>query len=104
MPIDFMNNEIKNSWSLVAFSQTFDKVKLATLKNKESGQEFKALACIKGGEVTFVGFSKKMGELTSSEIQSKKNNLQVIQCLGEDKIIRYYLSERGENSWEELSL
>lgn len=99
-----MNNEIKNSWSLVAFSKAFDEVKLANLKNKNNGQEFRALACIKEGEITFINFSKKLGELSGLDIQRRKENLQVIECLGEDKNIRYYLSERGENSWEELNL
>lgn len=99
-----LKNEIKDSWSLVAFSNMFEKVKLATLHNGENGQEFKSLACINGDKVTFVNFSKKLGELTGSEIKSQKAGLQVVKCLGDDGETRYYLSRKGEDAWEELDL
>ena len=74
---------IKDSWSLIDFVRIKGKMQVGTFNNKETGDTFKSCIFTNGdGYRTFVGFSKKLGELTPSEIVTQKDNLIVI--LNED--------------------
>lgn len=95
-----MDKGIVNSWSLVAFAKAFGKPYKGQFKNAE-GEEFSSLVFENGaGDRTFVGFSSNLGELSSSEIVTKKNSLQVVQLESGS----YKLCNQGVNSWEEISL
>lgn len=105
-----MNNNLK-SWSLVEFAKEFGK-KLkyaANCVNKETGDHFNQLAFCDdfadaNKKITFVMFAKKLGNLTAEEVKNRKNELQVIEAVSENGNTGYYLSARGENSWEDIEL
>ncbi len=98
-------NNIKNSWSLIAFARKFGpKIQIAHLSNKTTGDAFKCVAFGESENLTFVAFSRKLGELTPREIASQKDNLQVVQCQTEEGRDMYALCKKGESSWEEVDL
>lgn len=101
---------IKNSWSFMAFARMKGRAQLATLTNSETNEQFKAVAFTdetnpdsKTNKV-FVGFSRSLGELSASEISARKNDLQVVECLNEKGDTIYRLCNKGENSWEDIAL
>lgn len=95
------NNNIKNSWSLLAFAKEFGpKMQVGEFVNKETGEDFKSCIFTKGETRTFVAFSSKMGVLSPREIAAKKNELQVVQL----ESGHYSLCKQGENTWEEVDL
>lgn len=95
---------IKNSWSLVAFARIYGTPKLANFVNSDSGEAFKALAfCPKDGSSnTLVGFSSNLGELTVSEIVSRKDKLQVVQL--ENDHYKLCNKSEAEDSWITIDL
>lgn len=97
------NIGIAESFSLVEFARAFGpKVQLAgPFTNPDSGEVFHSLAFEKPtGELTFVGFSSNLGELTPAEIIAQKADLQVVTLTSGT----HKLCKRGENSWTEISL
>lgn len=92
---------ITNSWSLLDFARNFDTMKVTnTMTNSNTGEEFKSCAFVKGSNVTLVGFSSNLGELTPREIASMKHDLQVVQLESGN----YKLCKRGSDSWETVDL
>lgn len=92
---------IKNSWSLISFAKRYSKMKVAPFINKETGENFKSCAFIDSdGDVTLVGFSSNLGELTPKEIASQKDDLQVIQLESGS----YKLCRAGHDTWEDVDL
>lgn len=70
---------IKGSWSLLAFAQKHGKMKIAPFTNSETGETFRSCAFIDPeNNITLVGFSRNLGELTPAEIKAQKNDLQVV--------------------------
>ena len=70
---------IKDSWSLLAFAQKHGRMKVAPFINSETGETFKSCAFIDPeNNITLVGFSSNLGELTPKEIAEKKDDLQVV--------------------------
>lgn len=98
------NSGVKNSWSLVAFRNSFGKCQLGEFVNSDSGEKFKALVFSNGTTRTFVSFSKKLGELTPAELKSRKENLQVVENEGSRGQTVYTLCNIGENSWQDVDL
>lgn len=95
------NNNIKNSWSLIAFAKKFGpKMQVGEFVNKETGEDFKSCIFTNGETRTFVAFSSKMGVLSPKEIAAKKNELQVVQL----ESGHYSLCKQGENTWEDVDL
>lgn len=95
------NNNIKNSWPLLAFAKQFGpKMQVGEFVNKETGEDFKSCIFTNGETRTFVAFSSKMGVLSPREIAAKKNKLQVVQL----ESGHYSLCKQGENTWEEVDL
>lgn len=95
------NNNIKNSWSLLAFAKEFGpKMQVGEFVNKETGEDFKSCIFTNGETRTFVAFSSKMGPLSPREIAAKKNELQVVQL----ESGHYSLCKQGENTWEDVDL
>lgn len=111
------NNGIKNSWSLKDFFKAHGKMKIANMKNSETNEEYKCLAFQNptSGALCFVSFSSNLGELTGSEINSMKDELQVCE-LNVDadvaarraeagrQIESYSLCKIGSGSWEDVEL
>lgn len=97
-------NNIKNSWSLVAFAQKFGKPKLAKCANHETGEQFSCVAFGERDNMTFVSFSPKIGELSPKEIAAQKDELQVVQCETKDGREMYSLCHKGADSWEDIDL
>lgn len=108
------NVGIANSWSLIAFAKAHGKPKLASFEktDAETGEvnSWKSIAFESPTEVnpetglpavTFVSFSSKLGELTTSQIKEMKDELQVVQREGSDN---YILCKRGTNSWEDIDI
>ena len=95
------NQEIKKSWSLLAFAAEKGKMQLGDFKNPATGEEFKA--CIFTDEDmnrTFVGFSRNLGVLTAKQIAAHKAALQVVEL----ESGYYSLCKQGTNSWEDVDL
>ena len=79
------NNNIKNSWSLLAFAKQFGpKMQVGEFSNKETGEVFKSCIFDNGDTRTFVSFSSNLGELSPKQIAAQKNDLQVVQCETKD--------------------
>lgn len=99
------NNNIKNSWSLLAFTKEFGpKMQVGNFANKETGEDFKSCIFTNGETRTFVSFSSKLGELSPKEIAAQKKELQVVQCETKDGKEMYSLCKQGENTWEDVDL
>lgn len=97
------NKGITESFTLVEFARAYGpKVQLAgPFTNPDSGEIFHSLAFEKpSGELTFVGFSSNLGELTPAEIIAQKSDLQVVTLSSGT----HKLCKKGENSWTEISL
>lgn len=95
-----MEKGITASWSLVAFARSHGKMSIAPLVNKETGEAFKSCAFTNDlGNITFVNFSSKLGELTPREIASRKDELQVVQL----ESGTYKLCKTG-STWEDVDL
>ena len=98
-----MEKGIRNSWTLMQFARQLNakQMQVGKFVNTASGEEFKSCIFTDGeGNRTFVSFSSKMGELTPSEIASKKNELQVVELESGN----FSLCKQGANSWETVDL
>ena len=77
----------------------------ATFVNKDTGVPFDSLVFIdeskpKEEQLTLVGFSSNLGELSDAEIIGSKNQLQVVQLVSGT----YKLCKVGESSWHKIDL
>lgn len=79
-------NNIVDSWSLMAFARSHGRMKVVpcTVKNDEEriGEKYMSCAFINPNDstdVTWVGFSRNLGELTPAQIAERKDELQVVQ-------------------------
>ena len=77
---------IKNNWSLMAFARSHGNMKVGTFTNKDAnspdyGKEFRSCFFVDPvtRNVTFVAFSRNLGELTAQQIAAQKNDLQVVE-------------------------
>ena len=100
-----MNNSINigvtNSWSLLSFAASHGKMKVAPFVNRDSGEVFKSCAFVDSeNNITLVGFSRNLGELTPAQISSMKNELQVVQLTSGS----FKLCRQGNSSWEDVEL
>lgn len=92
---------VTNSWSLLSFAQTHGKMKVAPFVNMSTGEVFKSCAFVDSEQnVTLVGFSSNLGELTPQEISAQKHELQVVQLSSGS----YKLCKQGNSSWEDVEL
>ena len=81
------NLNIVDSWSLMAFAMSHGKmyVKECAVRNDEErlGEIFKM--CFfenpNTGKITWVRFSRNLGELTPAEIAARKDSLQVVKLV-----------------------
>lgn len=92
---------IKQRWSLRDFRDMHKVMKLTPpMTNKKTGEVFTSTAFIDAkGEVTLVGFSSKLGELTSAQIKARVDELQVV-LLNSGK---YKLCKAGNtDTWETI--
>lgn len=82
-----LNLNIVDSWSLMAFAMSHGKmhVKECIVKNDKErlGEIFKM--CFfenpNTGKITWVRFSRNLGELTPTEIAARKDSLQVVELV-----------------------
>lgn len=97
------NQGIKNSWSLLTFAKMHGRMQVGNFTNSDTGEDFKS--CIFTNPTdntrTFVAFSSKLGELTPSEIASRKDDLQVVEL---ENSGNYYLCNVGQNAWDDVNL
>lgn len=101
------NNNIKNSWSLLAFARKFGpKMQVGEFTNKKTGEIFKSCIFDNGETRTFVSFSSKLGVLSPRQIAAQKNELQVVQCETKDGDDMYSLCHQGEapSTWQDVDL
>ena len=78
---------IKNNWSLMAFARSHGNMKVGTFTNKDAnspdyGKQFRSCFFVDPQDtrnITFVGFSRNLGELTREQIKVQKNDLQVVE-------------------------
>lgn len=91
---------IKQRWSLRDFKSMYKVMKLTPpMTNKETGEVFTSTAFIDAaGGVTLVGFSSKLGELTSAEIKKRVDELQVVLLNSGN----YKLCKAGTDTWETI--
>lgn len=97
------NQGIKNSWSLLTFAKMHGRMQVGSFTNGDTGEDFKS--CIftnpTDNSRTFVAFSSKLGELSPSEIASRKDDLQVVEL---ENSGNYYLCNVGQNAWDDVNL
>lgn len=79
-------NNIVDSWSLMAFARSHGRMKVVpcTVKNDEERRGEKYMSCAfinpnDSTDVTWVGFSRNLGELTPAQIAERKDELQVVK-------------------------
>ena len=106
------NSNIVSSWSFKEFFMSNGKrIKRVPCEN---GETHEAFCMLQIGE-KFVGFSKNLGELTNAEINSMKNDLQVVQLVVDpEKAAKRKaagqqgeterLCEQGESTWEDVEI
>lgn len=107
------NQGIANSWSLVSFAQAKGAPKYVPSReftNTKTGEVFNraSLAFVHPTEkdeqgrakATFVAFSSNLGELSPSEVVSRKDDLQVVELADSHSFI---LCARGEGNWMDLN-
>ena len=95
------NIGVTNSWSLLSFAQTHGQMKVAPFVNRDSGEVFKSCAFVDSeNNVTLVGFSRNLGELTPAQISSMKNELQVVQLTSGS----FKLCRQGNSNCEDVQL
>lgn len=78
---------IKNNWSLMAFARSHGAMKVGTFTNKDQnspdyGKQFRSCFFVDPQDtrnVTFVAFSRNLGELTPQQIAAQKDSLQVVE-------------------------
>lgn len=104
-----MENNIVKSWDLVEFAKMKGKPSLGTFNcTNSAGEQFTAKSVVftdpsnpdNQTNKCFVGFSRNLGELTTSEIVARKNELQVVQLESGSHI----LCKKGANAWEDFEL
>ena len=101
MDTNSINIGVTNSWSLLSFAASHGKMKVAPFVNRDSGEIFKSCAFVDSeNNVTLVGFSRNLGELTPQEISAQKNELQVVQLTSGS----FKLCKVGNSSWEDVEL
>lgn len=94
------NMGIVNSWSLISFARSHGEMRLAPFVNKQTKESFTSCAFIDKGNITLVGFSSSLGELTTAQIKSMKDDLQVVELTSGS----YKLCKKGTDSWEVVDL
>lgn len=96
------NVGIKNSWSLIDFAKAHGVMKVTDeLVNSQTGDTFKSCAFRdNNGNITMVGFSSNLGELTPKQIAARKHELQVVLLESGN----YKLCKSGADSWETVDL
>lgn len=100
MAFIIMDNGIVDSWSLISFAKANGIMKVGSFVNSETGEPFKSCVFQRGDDVTFVGFSSNLGELTPKQIAAQKDDLQVVELASGS----YKLCKAGQDSWEIVSL
>lgn len=116
------SNRIINSWSLLAFAQTFGGDVAVGTCMAADGTAFQAVSFSKGDKRTFVDFGESLQPgLSVQEIVANANDLQVVelQTLPEVLVRRqakaaatgkpvqletYKLCKKGESSWQSVNL
>jgi hypothetical protein len=94
---------IQNSWPLLDFAKAHGKMKVTNpLINSNTGEEFRSCAFVSpSGNITLVGFSSNLGELTASEIKARKNDLQVVELESGS----FKLCKKGDfSAWDDVDL
>lgn len=67
------------TWSLVAFTEQFGKLKVKEFANRITGDIFHSCVFTKGRNKTFASFSSKLGELSMEKIEEMKDKLVVVK-------------------------
>lgn len=68
-----------DTWSLIAFTEQFGKLKVEEFRNKVTGDLFHSCVFTKGRNKTYASFSSKLGELTMEKIEEMKKKLVVVK-------------------------
>lgn len=94
------NVGIKNSWSLRDFRNSHGVMKMAgPFVNPETGEVFKSTAFVSpSGNITLVGFSSNLGELSPAQIKSQVDDLQVVEL----ESGKFKLCKKGADTWETI--
>lgn len=99
---------IVNSWSLMAFARSHGAMKIGTFTNKDQnspdyGKQFRSCFFINPQDtrnITFVGFSRNLGELSPQQIAAQKNDLQVVELENG----HYSLCKQGSLAGDDVDL
>lgn len=92
--------KVINSWSLLSFASAHGTMKVAPFVNSNTGEQFTSCAFVDGDNITLVGFSSNLGELTPAEISAQKNDLRVVQLESGS----FKLCKGGNETWETVKL
>lgn len=98
----FKHDSNQVTWSFIAFAEEFGKdVSVGKFARKSDGEIF--YSCIftnEEGHKTFVGFSSKLGVLTSEEIEQMKKELVVIKSSSGN----YNLYKDNGRGWKKVKI
>lgn len=89
------------SWTLQEFKTEFGTPKIAPFVNSQTGEQFHSLAFVSPeNNITLVGFSSKMGELSAAEIKAQQHDLQIVQTASGS----YKLCKVGNSTWQDVDI
>lgn len=89
-----------NFISLKQFAKSFVKTSVASLVNKETGEQFNALMFTDNeGTNHCCYFAKALGNLNAVQVSAQKDDLYVVK--GDDG---HLYCCKGNNNWEEVAL
>jgi len=99
---------IKNNWSLLAFARAHGAMKVGTFTNKDQnspdyGKQFRSCFFVDPNDsrnITFVAFSRNLGELSPQQIAAQKNDLQVVELENG----HYSLCKQGSLAGDDVDL
>lgn len=97
------SENIVESYTLREFKSKYQEMRVAPFVNSQTGEEFRSCAFKdKDNQITLVGFSSNLGELTPLEIKDRVDSLRVVKLVSG----RYKLCEGKSafDSWEVVDI
>ena len=109
------NSNIISSWTMREFFMQNRGLKRVPCVNSQTGESFSLLAFGAAGSQKFVSFGKNLGQLTDSQLNAQKENLQVVEVkLTPEQVAdrkakglqerQFILCRQGESTWQDVNL
>jgi hypothetical protein len=86
--------------TLKEFARKFGTPKIASCKNSTTGEEFKSLAFVKDGNITWCHFGYSTQGMSAKDIAREADNLKV----GRNTSGKYTLFKQSEDAWDTINI